>query len=271
VAETFGKYMEHKKKRAIATSIGADTPTPAHENNDNADADADAEQQNNMPHGELFTTGQLGDVMKESSLIAYTVAKTQLHSLAPDSHFFNYHRIHLHVPEGATPKDGPSAGITMATSLLSLALKEPVASNVAMTGELALTGKVLPIGGVKEKILAAKRANVDTIILPRDNRKDYDELQAFIKGGLTVHFVDHYDHVRDIVFPSLKHIPHSSQASQVSKNELVTIHEAAVTDAQAAEPTSPEQIADLPHKKEQQEEQEQGQKEKQRKQQDATA
>ena len=183
------------------------------------------EDSNDLPHGDMFTTGQLGDVMKESSQIAYTVAKNQLLHLSSTNHFFNYNRIHLHVPEGGTPKDGPSAGITMCSSLLSLAFDTPIPNNIAMTGELALTGKILPIGGVKEKILASKRANINTIILPYDNQKDYNELQLFIRSGLTVHFVDHYDHVRQIIFPHLKHLPYNTQAAQVSSHELITIHE----------------------------------------------
>jgi ATP-dependent Lon protease len=110
--------------------------------------------------GDLFCTGQLGAVMKESSSIAYTVAKRHLSIIQPDSHFFQKHRIHLHLPAGAIPKDGPSAGITMVCSLLSLALHTPMRQSLAMTGELTLTGKVLPIGGVKDKLMAAKHAQV---------------------------------------------------------------------------------------------------------------
>ena len=102
----------------------------------------------------------------------------------------------MHVPEGATPKDGPSAGCTIATALISLATGTPARNNLAMTGELSLTGKVLPVGGIKEKIIAAKRAGADCICLPAENRKDFDDLQDYIKQDLTIHFCSSYDQVR---------------------------------------------------------------------------
>ncbi len=104
----------------------------------------------------------------------------------------------MHIPEGATPKDGPSAGCTMVTSLLSIALNKPVREDIAMTGEVTLTGKILPIGGVKEKTIAAKRSGVKTLIFPKDNKKDYDELQDYIKKGLTVHFADYYKDIYEL-------------------------------------------------------------------------
>jgi ATP-dependent Lon protease len=106
----------------------------------------------------------------------------------------------MHVPEGATPKDGPSAGITMVTSLLSLALQRPARPDVAMTGEVTLTGRVLRIGGVKEKTIAAKRSGVHTLVFPAGNRADWEELSADIRAGLTAHFADTYDDVFPIVF-----------------------------------------------------------------------
>jgi len=155
--------------------------------------------------GDLFCTGQLGAVMRESSSIAYTVAKRILWEVThPDSrhrHFFAKHRVHLHLPSGATPKDGPSAGIAMVTSLLSLALNTPPAHALAMTGELTLTGKVLPIGGVKEKIMAAKHARISMGILPDENRKDVDELKSYVTDGLSIHYVRHYDEVFKLIFP----------------------------------------------------------------------
>jgi len=108
--------------------------------------------------------------------------------------------LHLHVPEGATPKDGPSAGITMVTSLLSLAMDKPARSDLAMTGELSLTGRVLPIGGVKEKTIAARRAGVRHIVFPKANQRDYDELPEILKEGLTAHFATNYQHVYDVAF-----------------------------------------------------------------------
>lgn len=149
----------------------------------------------------LDLTGQLGDVMKESAKISYTFSKIFLTQRYPDNKFFHKASMHLHVPEGATPKDGPSAGCTIITALLSLALNTPVRQNIAMTGEVSLTGKVLPVGGIKEKTIAARRSNVDCIILPEGNRKDFDELQDFIKEGLEVHFVNDYKGVFDIAFP----------------------------------------------------------------------
>ena len=106
----------------------------------------------------------------------------------------------MHVPEGATPKDGPSAGVTIVTALLSLASDKPIKKDLAMTGELSLRGKVLPVGGIKEKVIAAKRSGVTTIILPADNRKDFDELSDLIKSDVEVHFAENYDEVYKIAF-----------------------------------------------------------------------
>ncbi|MGL6114426.1 MAG: S16 family serine protease, partial [Cetobacterium sp.] len=114
--------------------------------------------------------------------------------------FFDNHKIHLHVPEGATPKDGPSAGITMALALYSLAVNKPIKQNLAMTGELTLTGKVLPIGGVKEKAIAAKRVGISELILPKDNEKDFERLQDHIKEGIKVNYVDYFDDVLKFAF-----------------------------------------------------------------------
>ncbi|KAJ3101497.1 ATP-dependent Lon protease pim1 [Phlyctochytrium planicorne] len=147
-------------------------------------------------------TGQMGDVMKESSTIAYTFAKSFLAKEYPDNKFFEKASVHLHVPEGATPKDGPSAGVTMATSLISLALDVPIVQDVAMTGELTLTGKILKVGGIKEKTIAAKRSGVTKILLPSANRNDWDELPEYIKEGMDVTFVSWYGDVFPEVFPS---------------------------------------------------------------------
>ena len=110
----------------------------------------------------------------------------------------------MHIPEGATPKDGPSAGVTMITSLLSLAMATPVLRNLAMTGEVTLTGKVLPVGGIKEKVLAAQRAGVKTIVLPEANLRDWEELDDKSRDGLEVHFAHHYADVFDVAFPQMK-------------------------------------------------------------------
>ena len=148
----------------------------------------------------LLTTGQLGDVMRESSQIAYTVAKAVLRRRHPENRFFYDHSLHMHVPEGATPKDGPSAGITMVTSLLSVALEKHVKPDLAMTGEITLTGRVLPIGGVKEKTISARRELCTDIVFPAANRKDFEELPEMVREGLSVHFVETYDEVYEIAF-----------------------------------------------------------------------
>ncbi|XP_027363658.1 lon protease homolog 1, mitochondrial isoform X2 [Abrus precatorius] len=150
--------------------------------------------------GTLHLTGQLGDVMKESAQIAHTVARSILLEREPENHFFANSKLHLHVPAGATPKDGPSAGCTMTTSLLSLAMKKPVKKDLAMTGEVTLTGKILPIGGVKEKTIAARRSEVKTIVFPSANRRDFDELAPNVKEGLDVHFVDDYMQIFNLAF-----------------------------------------------------------------------
>ena len=148
--------------------------------------------------GTLKATGKLGDVMKESSQIAYTVARARLADIDPNNNFFDVTDIHMHVPEGATPKDGPSAGIAMVTSMLSLALRKPIRNDLAMTGEVSLTGKVLPVGGIKEKIMGGRRAGIKCIILPSANKRDYDEIPDYLKEGLDVHFADDYETVYDV-------------------------------------------------------------------------
>ncbi|TKR63399.1 hypothetical protein L596_027235 [Steinernema carpocapsae] len=151
--------------------------------------------------GSLEATGHLGEVMKESMKTAYTVAKNTLSRRFPENEFLERAHVHVHVPEGATPKDGPSAGCTIASALISLALGRAARQNVAMTGEVSLTGKVLPVGGIKEKIIAAKRAGVNCVLLPHENQKDFDDLPDFIREEVEVHFVSHFDEVFDIVFP----------------------------------------------------------------------
>ena len=145
-------------------------------------------------------TGQLGSVMIESSEIAYTYVRSLLTGDPKAREFFEKNFIHLHVPAGATPKDGPSAGITMATALYSLAKDKPIRSHYAMTGELSLTGFVLPIGGLKEKTIAAKRAGVVDLIFPQENKKDFEELPAHIRKGLKPHFVQTFKDVVQLCF-----------------------------------------------------------------------
>ncbi len=149
-----------------------------------------------MPGNKGFQfTGQLGDVMKESARIAYSYVRSKAPELGVDPELFERSDIHLHVPEGATPKDGPSAGITMAVALSSLLTRRPTRSNVAMTGELTLRGQVLPVGGIKDKVLAAHRLGVDTVILPRKNENDLDDLPKDVRESLTYVLVDHVDEV----------------------------------------------------------------------------
>ncbi len=145
-------------------------------------------------------TGQLGSVMQESAEIAYSYVRALLDKKEPDNDYLANHFVHLHVPAGATPKDGPSAGITMALALYSLATERAVRDGLAMTGELTLTGKVLPIGGVKEKIIAARRVGVTDVILPADNKKDFDELPDYLKENLNVHFVEWFDEVLQVAY-----------------------------------------------------------------------
>ena len=145
-------------------------------------------------------TGQLGDVMKESAEIAYSYVSSHLKQFGGDPSFFNEAFIHLHVPEGATPKDGPSAGVTMASALLSLARDQAPKKGVAMTGELTLTGHVLPIGGVREKVIAARRQKIFELILPEANRGDFEELPDYLKQGLNVHFAKRFSDVANVLF-----------------------------------------------------------------------
>ncbi|MDG2367651.1 MAG: endopeptidase La [Flavobacteriaceae bacterium] len=148
--------------------------------------------------GNLTITGNLGKVMKESATIALEYIKSNANGLSIDTNIFSKYNIHIHVPEGATPKDGPSAGITMLTSLVSLFTQKRVKSKLAMTGEITLRGKVLPVGGIKEKILAAKRAKITEIILCQENKKNIEEIDSIYLKGLTFHYVSNMHQVLDI-------------------------------------------------------------------------
>jgi len=147
----------------------------------------------------LTTTGQLGSVMEESSRVAMAHVRSLL-ATTSSSLSLDDREIHVHVPEGATPKDGPSAGVTIATALVSLASQKPVNNDLAMTGELSLNGRVLPVGGIKEKVIAARRAGVHTIVLPDDNRRDLDELPDYLKTDLTFHFAATFHDVLHVAF-----------------------------------------------------------------------
>lgn len=146
----------------------------------------------------FIKTGQLGKVMEESSSLAYSYSRSFLTKNYPNNDFFDTSTIHMHVPEGATPKDGPSAGVTMTTALLSLALNKPIPSNLAMTGELSLTGKVMRIGGVREKIVAANRSQIKRVILPKTNESDWFKLPDYLKEGIEIHFSEDYSDIAKI-------------------------------------------------------------------------
>jgi ATP-dependent Lon protease len=139
--------------------------------------------------GRLTLTGNLGEVMKESAMIALQYIKSKHKDFGLNPEIFSKWDVHIHVPEGATPKDGPSAGITMLTSLMSIFTQRKVKKNLAMSGEITLRGRVLPVGGIKEKILAAKRADIKEIVLSKDNKKDIDEIKPEYLKGLTFHYV----------------------------------------------------------------------------------
>lgn len=147
--------------------------------------------------GKLTMTGNLGDVMKESAILALQYIKSNAHKLGLSENQLEYGTVHIHVPEGAVPKDGPSAGVTIVTSLASTFTGRKVRSHLAMTGEITLRGRVLPVGGIKEKILAAKRAGIKTILMSSKNRKDVDEIKPEYISGLEFHFVDSVEEVLD--------------------------------------------------------------------------
>ena len=154
--------------------------------------------------GKLEITGNLGKVMKESSSIAMKYIKANADIIGINPSIFDQYDVHIHVPEGATPKDGPSAGITMLTALTSLFTQRKLKNKLAMTGEITLRGKVLPVGGIKEKILAAKRAGIKEIILCEDNRKDIEEINDRYVKGLTFHYVNEMQEVLDKALLSQK-------------------------------------------------------------------
>jgi ATP-dependent Lon protease len=149
-------------------------------------------------------TGQLGDIMQESIQAAMTVVRSRVDTLGIDPKFYQKTDVHIHVPEGATPKDGPSAGVGMCTALVSALTRIPVRSNVAMTGEITLRGEVLPIGGLKEKLLAALRGGIETVLIPDENRRELTEIPANILQNLDVRPVKWIDEVFEV---ALQHMP----------------------------------------------------------------
>ena len=154
---------------------------------------------NIMPgKGEFMLTGKLGDVMKESAQAGISYIRSISDKYDIDSEYFQKHDIHIHIPEGAVPKDGPSAGITMATAMLSAIISRPVRADVAMTGEITLRGRVLPIGGLKEKLLAAKNAGMKTVCIPYQNKKDLEDISEEITKGMEIIPVKHFDEVINV-------------------------------------------------------------------------
>ncbi len=157
--------------------------------------------------GRLTLTGKLGDVMQESAQAGMSYVRSRSHLFGLPKDFYRHLDIHVHVPEGAIPKDGPSAGITLCTSIVSALTRIPVRCDVAMTGEITLRGKVLPIGGVKEKLLAAHRLGLRTVILPKDNEKDLADIPPEIQAQMSIHFVESMDEVLQLRWNSLCRFP----------------------------------------------------------------
>mmetsp|Transcript_84281 Transcript_84281/g.238857 ORF Transcript_84281/g.238857 Transcript_84281/m.238857 type:complete len:995 (-) Transcript_84281:68-3052(-) len=189
--------LPRKGARQGAEEPGADGP----------DSSASESGSGGSLMGSMQVTGQLGSVMNESSAVSLTYARLFVQELDPGNSFLDDARIHLNVPEGAVPKDGPSAGVTMASALVSLALDRPVRADVAMTGELTLSGKVLKVGGIKEKVIAARREGVSTLLLPRQNEADFTELKDYLRAGFTAHFIDHFDDVYRFAFDESQVLP----------------------------------------------------------------
>jgi len=173
-------------------------------------------------NGKLSLTGNLGDVMKESAVIALEFLKSHHELLDLDPKVFGAYNVHIHVPEGATPKDGPSAGVTMLTALASLFTQRKVKKNLAMTGEITLRGDVLPVGGIKEKILAAKRAGIKEIILCSKNKQDVDEIAADYLKGLTIHYVEKMADVLKLALLAQK-VSSPKQIVAPEKNNVKTV------------------------------------------------
>ena len=148
-------------------------------------------------------TGKLGDVMKESAMAALSCVRALSEEYEIADNYFIKHDFHIHIPEGATPKDGPSAGITMAVAILSAVTGIPVRANVAMTGEITLRGRVLPIGGLKEKLLAAKNAGIKTVCIPKKNEKDLSEIDDEITRGMKIELVSQ---IKEVLETALKHV-----------------------------------------------------------------
>jgi len=169
--------------------------------------------------GRLTTTGKLGDVMQESAQAAMSFVRSRAHHMGLPRDFYRYLDIHLHVPEGAIPKDGPSAGITIATSITSALTSIPVKADLAMTGEITVRGRVLPIGGLKEKLLAAHRYGIRVVVLPADNEKDLPDIPENIRNDMKLHFVTSMDEVLKIALE--REIDMAPLSGMLTANEIV--------------------------------------------------
>ncbi|HWI57503.1 MAG TPA: S16 family serine protease, partial [Bacillota bacterium] len=180
--------------------------------------------------GNLLLTGKLGEVMRESAQAGFSYIRSRAKDLGIPEDFHTKFDIHIHVPEGAVPKEGPSAGITMATAVVSALTGRPVKANVAMTGEITLRGRVLPIGGVKEKLLGAHRAGITDICLPKENEKDLEDVPGNIRKKLDIHLVEHMDQVLKI---ALGEAPAKDEESVAPPPEAIT---AADTQVQGTPP-----------------------------------
>jgi len=167
--------------------------------------------------GKLLLTGQLGEVMQESAQAAFSYAKARAKELGINEEDFENFDIHIHLPEGAIPKDGPSAGITLATAMVSVLSQRPVRKDIAMTGEITLRGNVLPVGGVKEKLLAARRAHIKKVILPEPNRRDLEDLPQEVLDDLTFIFVENVRQVFPVALLESKATVENAKARAAKK------------------------------------------------------
>lgn len=196
IEEYLGKALFRKEKRM--TGVGVITGL-AWTTMGGATLSIEATRIHDLQRG-FKLTGQLGNVMRESAEIAYSYIMANAEHWGARADFFEKSLIHLHVPAGATPKDGPSAGVTMASALLSLARGRKLVRTLAMTGELTLTGQVLPVGGIREKVIAARRVNIKELILPEANRGDFEEIPEYIRDGVTVHFANQFSDIVPLLF-----------------------------------------------------------------------
>jgi ATP-dependent Lon protease len=180
--------------------------------------------------GRIQVSGHLGDVMKESAQAALSYVRRRAKQLGLGRDFYQKVDLHVHVPEGGVPKDGPSAGITMATALVSALTGIPVRSNMAMTGEITLRGRVLPIGGLKEKLIAAVRGGIETVLVPKENERDLKEIPAKVKRRLEIRYVEHMD---EVLRHALKFPDHSALHEDITEYALQEIFDVAEVETPA--------------------------------------